>query len=223
MPARRATHDCTLSAAILAGGLARRMGGADKSALRISGERIIDRQLSTLQTLTESIVIVGGAAGRFEQLGVRLVPDAIPGSGAIGGIYSAVIASERPWTAVVACDLPFLSALVLRALAARRSASVDAVIPRSRDGLQPLCAMYSARCADALRARIERGLLKASEIVEDVRVEELGPDEIAAYDPDGLMFVNVNTPHDYERAKEVVDRERRSRAALRDPITDATA
>ena len=48
---------------------------------------------------------------------------------------------------------------------------------------------------------IQRGLLKASEIVEDVR----------------------NTPHDYERAREVVDRERRNRAALRDPITDATA
>ncbi len=223
MPARRATHDCDLTAAILAGGAARRMGGADKCSLAVGGERILDRQLSTLRAITDSILVVGGAQGRFEALGLRTVPDAVPAGGAIAGIYSAIVSSPHAWTLVVACDMPFLSAPLLRQLAARRSAAIDVVMPRTRDGLQPLCALYSERCAPALRARLERGLLRASEIVEDVRAEEFGPDEIAAYDPEGLMFVNVNTPHDYERAKEVVDRERRNRAALRDPITDATA
>ncbi|HZB26592.1 MAG TPA: molybdenum cofactor guanylyltransferase [Vicinamibacterales bacterium] len=223
MPARRATHDRDLTAAILAGGVARRMGGADKSSLPLGGERILDRQLSALRTLTDSILVVGGAQGRYEALGLRTVPDAIPAGGAMAGIYSAIVASPHAWTLVVACDMPFLSAPLLLELAARRSALIDVVMPRTPDGLQPLCALYSERCAPSLRSRLERGLLRASEIVGDVRVEELGPDEIAAYDPDGLMFVNVNTPHDYERAKEVVDRERRSRAALRDPITDATA
>ena len=222
MPARRATHDRDLTAAILAGGVARRMGGADKSALAVGGERILDRQLSALRALTDSILVVGGAQGRFEALGLRTVPDAVPAGGAMAGIYSAIIASPHAWTLVVACDMPFLSAPLLQELAGRRSALVDVVMPRTREGLQPLCALYSERCAPALRARLERGLLRASEIVEDVRVEELGPDAIAAYDPDGLMFVNVNTPHDYERAKEVVDRDRRNRA-LRDPITDAIA
>ena len=220
MPARRATHDRDLTAAILAGGAARRMGGADKSSLPVGGERILDRQLAALRALTDSILVVGGAQGRYEALGLRTVPDAIPAGGALAGIYSAIVASPHAWTLVVACDMPFLSAPLLLELAARRSALVDVVMPRTRDGLQPLCALYSERCAPRLRSRLERGLLRASEIVGDVRVEELGPDEIAAYDPDGLMFVNVNTPHDYERAKEVVDRERRSRAALRDPITD---
>ena len=223
MTARRATHDRNLTAAILAGGLARRMGGADKSSLPVGGERILDRQLSALRAITDSILVVGGAQGRFEALGLRTVPDAVPAGGALAGIYSAIIASPHAWTLVVACDMPFLSAPLLRELAARRSPLIDVVMPRTLDGLQPLCALYSERCASALRARLERGLLRASEVVENVRVEELGPDEIAAYDPDGLMFVNVNTPHDYERAKEVVDRERRSRAALRDPITGASA
>ena len=222
-PARSASRYRDLTAAILAGGLARRMGGADKSSLPVGGERIVDRQLSTLRAITDSILLVGAPPGRFEHLDIRAVPDALPASGAICGIYSAVVASPHPWTLVVACDMPFLSAALLGELAARRSPLIDVVIPRTRDGLQPLCALYSARCAAPLRTRVERGLLKASEIVDDVRVEELGPDEIAAYDPDGLMFVNVNTPHDYERAKEVGDRERRNRAALRDPITDATA
>lgn len=53
-------------------------------------------------------------------------------------------------------------------------------------------------------------------------VEEIGPEELATYDPDGLMFVNVNTPHDYERAKDLMDRMRGNRAAMGDRITDAT-
>ena len=68
---------------------------------------------------------------------------------------------------------------------------------------------------------IERQLavlrLGASRLPEGVRVAEVGPETLAAYDPDGLLFVNVNTPHDYERAKEVV--EERSKTS-RDRIMD---
>ena len=159
MPARRATHDRDLTAAILAGGVARRMGGADKSSLPLGGERILDRQLSALRTLTDSILVVGGAQGRYEALGLRTVPDAIPAGGAMAGIYSAIVASPHAWTLVVACDMPFLSAPLLLELAARRSALIDVVMPRTPDGLQPLCALYSERCAPSLRSRLERGLL----------------------------------------------------------------
>jgi hypothetical protein len=72
-----------------------------------------------------------------------------------------------------------------------------------------------------VRRRIERGLLKAASLAEEVRVEVIGPEELATYDPDGLMFVNVNTPHDYERAKNVINRMPESDAATRDRITDA--
>jgi GTP:adenosylcobinamide-phosphate guanylyltransferase len=51
---------------------------------------------------------------------------------------------------------------------------------------------------------LTRGELEASRLPDGVRVAEVGPETVAAYDPDGLLFVNVNTPHDYERAKEVL-------------------
>jgi molybdopterin-guanine dinucleotide biosynthesis protein A len=79
----------------------------------------------------------------------------------------------------------------------------DLVIPRSGRGYEPLCATWSAACAAPIRRRIERGLLKAALVVEDVRVEEIGPDVLASCDPRGLLLVNVNTPHDYERAQEL--------------------
>ena len=73
------------------------------------------------------------------------------------------------------------------------------------------------RVAAPIRERLTRGALEASRLPEGVRVAEVGPETLAAYDPDGLLFVNVNTPHDYERAKEVW--EERSKAS-RDRIMD---
>jgi molybdopterin-guanine dinucleotide biosynthesis protein A len=206
-----------VAGAILAGGLARRMGGLDKSSLSFDGQRIIERQIAVLRDITRSIVIVGGDPGRFADLGVPVVPDAVAGAGALGGIYTALLASEQPRTLVVACDMPFLSAALLSRLV--QPSTADVVMPRTQDGLQPLCAVYAARCAAAVRQRIERGLLKAASLAEAVRVEEIGPGELATYDPDGLMFVNVNTPHDYERAKDLMGRVPGSRAAKGDRIT----
>ncbi|MGH9371664.1 MAG: hypothetical protein ACRD15_09055, partial [Vicinamibacterales bacterium] len=60
----------------------------------------------------------------------------------------------------------------------------------------------------AIRRRIDRGLLKAALLVEDLRVEEIGPEILASCDPRGLLFVNVNTSHDYERAQELSRLER---------------
>jgi molybdenum cofactor guanylyltransferase len=207
--------------AILAGGAASRMGGADKASLPLNGRRIIDRQVETLRHVSDSIIVVGGQPDRFRDLGVRAVPDVYAGCGALGGIYSALLASDRPWTLVLACDMPFLSLPLLQRLTRVPAPGVDMVMPRTHEGPQPLCAVYAARCADPVRRRIERGLLKAASLAEDVRVEEIGPEELATYDPDGLMFVNVNTPHDYERAKNVINRMPESDAATRDRITDA--
>lgn len=217
------SDDNTVTAAILAGGLSRRMGGADKAALRFGGRRIIEYQVAALGQITDSIIIVGGDPARFADLGIRAVPDVVDRCGALGGIYSALVAADHPRTLVVACDMPFLSVPLLRRLAQPSAFDADIVMPRTPEGRQPLCAVYAARCADAIRLRIERALLKAGDLGDDLRVEEIGAEELATYDPDGLMFVNVNSPHDYERAKDLMGRVPGSRAVRGDRITDATS
>jgi molybdopterin-guanine dinucleotide biosynthesis protein A len=81
--------------------------------------------------------------------------------------------------------------------------TADLVIPRSARGYEPLCAVWSSQAAQVLRRRIERGLLAAAAVVSDLQVEVLGPDVLASCDPHGLLFVNVNTLHDYERVREL--------------------
>jgi molybdopterin-guanine dinucleotide biosynthesis protein A len=189
-----------VAAAILAGGAARRMGGADKAALRVGGERIIDRQLALLRQVADPVFIVSAHHERFADLQVPIVADVVPGAGAIGGIHTAVVMSPRPRTLVVACDMPFLTPALLRELT--RPSVADVVIPRSPAGYEPLCATWAASCADPLRRRIEGGQLKVALALDDLLVEEIGPEVLARCDPRGLLFVNVNTPHDYERARE---------------------
>ena len=187
-----------LAAAILAGGRARRMGGANKGALAIGSRAIVDRQLDVLRSVASAVFVVGRDDPEWTRRGLRVVPDEIAGAGALGGIYTAIVRSPCDRTLVVGCDMPFLSAAFLDRLAAEEA---DVVMPRSARGLEPLCAIYSKACAPGMRERIDAGALQAAMLPQDVRVAEIGPGIVAAYDPNDVIFVNVNTPHDYERAK----------------------
>lgn len=189
------------------------MGGLPKATLAISGIPIIERQLSVLAQVAAPVFLVTSAGGRGEA-GLTLVRDAFPDHGALGGICTAILVSPHERTLVVACDMPFLNRALLEHMA---GIDADLVIPRTPRGYEPLCAVYSRACAASIGERLRRGELEASRLPEGVRVAEVGPETLAAYDPDGLLFVNVNTPHDYERAKEVV--EERSKTS-RDRIMD---
>jgi molybdopterin-guanine dinucleotide biosynthesis protein A len=177
------------------------MGGGNKATLRVGALRIVDRQLALLRQVADPVFIVSGLPEDFSDLDVEIVADVVPRAGALGGIYTAIVSSPRPRTLVVACDLPFLTLPLMERLV--RPTDADVVMPRSALGPEPLCAVWGSSTAGPIRRRIDEGRLKAALMIEDLRVEEIGPDALAAYDPHGLLFVNVNTPHDYERAREL--------------------
>jgi molybdopterin-guanine dinucleotide biosynthesis protein A len=105
--------------------------------------------------------------------------------------------------------MPFISAPFLIALAAL-GAGVDAAIPHDEHGAHPLCASYHRRIADRLKTRIDAGALRIADALSDLQVRDIGPDEVAPFDPDGRLLTNVNTPGDYERARRAADGEPRS-------------
>ena len=187
------------AAAIIAGGRGRRLGGRDKSDLIVGGRRIIERQLTVLGQVAPHVLVVADDHHRFRTSGLRVCADRLPGAGPLGGLHAALTRSPSRRTLVVAGDLPFLSAAFLRHLAAR-APHADAVVPRNSAGLQPLCAVYDRGCAEVIRGRIERGQRRLVDLAASLRVTELRPDEVAAFDPDGMLLFNVNTPADHARA-----------------------
>jgi molybdopterin-guanine dinucleotide biosynthesis protein A len=200
------------TAAILAGGRARRLGGRDKAALRVGPSSILERQLEVLRTLTAHVLIVGqhplSPGLRHGDTGppVHVVEDRIAGAGALGGLYTALMEAPTEQVLVIACDMPFISASFLTALA-DLGAFVDAAVPRDAHRAHPLCASYQRRIADHLKTRIDGGALRIGDALRDLQVRDIGPDELSPFDPDGRLLFNVNTPADYDRARRAADGE----------------
>lgn len=194
----------TCAAAILAGGRATRLHGADKGGLTIGGRTIRERQLDALTGLVDEIFLVGGSGpASGDPPGVARVPDLAAGQGPLGGIQAALHrAGEAACTLIVACDLPFLSRPFLAFLLdrARAAGAADVVVPRSGDRLHPLCATYNRRVREAVDRRVESGTLAVRALFDEVRVDVVEPEVVATFDPEGVMFWNVNTPDEYERA-----------------------
>jgi molybdopterin-guanine dinucleotide biosynthesis protein A len=192
-------------AAILAGGRGRRLGGVDKGALEIGGRAIIEGQIALLHQLTPDLVIVASEATAYAQLGVPVLVDEVAGVGPLGGIATALAHTHQPYTLIVACDMPFLSLAFLQHLVARVR-GVEVALPRSEDGYHPLCAAYARTVLPAVRARLSDRRLDVIGLVRELRIAEIGPEELAAFDPGRVMLSNVNTPQDLRKACAWADR-----------------
>ena len=161
---------------------------------------ILERQLSLLHSITSHILIVGRGGSEVQPGGIRAVADRIPGAGALGGLYTALMEAPTDQVLVIACDMPFLNAPFLTYLA-ERGGGVDAAVPCDARGDHPLCASYARRIAHHLHRQITAGNLRVGDALMDLDVRRIGPGELAAFDPDGRLLSNVNTPEDYERAR----------------------
>jgi molybdopterin-guanine dinucleotide biosynthesis protein A len=186
------------SAAILAGGRARRFGGRDKSRLIVEGYPIINRQVEVLQRVADPLFIIAGDPGRFADLGLPIYSDVIEGSGTLGGIYSALEVSPLDAVLVVACDLPFLDAGLLGRLV-ELAQDGDAAWVRSDRGPEPTLACYRRTARQAIRRQIDAGRLKASDLGAVLSVAEMDLTEVARFGQPSRLLANINTPADYER------------------------
>jgi molybdopterin-guanine dinucleotide biosynthesis protein A len=197
---RNLMRDEQIGGFILAGGESSRMG-RDKALLELDGAPLIVRVARLLGSVAGRPVIIG-APERLSQLGFDVVADDFPAAGPLGGIATALRASRAQWNLIVACDLPYLTKTWLEYLVARgQSSAGDAVLPMNERGAEPLCAMYQTRCEPVIRAALERGTRKVTDGLAGLRVDNIEPAEWKAFDSEGFLFKNMNSPADYEEAK----------------------
>jgi len=189
-----------IAAFVLAGGESSRMGRS-KAALEVDGAPMLVRTARLVESVTGAATVIGGL-NDGPSFGLSVIADDWPGAGPLGGIATALRATAAPWNLIVACDLPYLTKAWLEFLVARALASqADAVVPTTTRGAEPLCAVYHQRCEPAIRAALERGVRKVTDGLKDVLVELIDPFEWKAFDSEGLLFKNMNTPEDYEEAR----------------------
>ena len=191
--------------AILAGGAASRFGGAPKGLRTVGGSRILDRVVARVQAVTDAppLLVANAPDASAWRPDLRTIPDARPGYGNLGGIYTAVTAEPGP-VLCVAWDMPFVTEELLRALVQGAAAGrYDAFLPESAGprGLEPLCAVYGPACGPAIARQLDSGDLQAISFHPDVRVGILSLAQVRAFGDPAELFFNVNTPDDLERAE----------------------
>jgi molybdopterin-guanine dinucleotide biosynthesis protein A len=192
---------------ILAGGASSRMG-RDKARLYLGGHTFVERIAGSLHSIATQVSIVS-ARPESRELNLPVVVDIHRDCGALGGLHAALLACRATWAAVVSCDLPFVTGELFSRLASfRRASEFDAIAPVQPDGrAQPLCALYAR---DACLEHAER-LLRANErrprvMLQQARTRWVVPSELADLKDAELFFRNINTPEDYEQAREKEER-----------------
>jgi molybdopterin-guanine dinucleotide biosynthesis protein A len=192
---------------VLAGGLARRMGGGDKARIRIGGVTILERVLVRLKPHCRGIIInANGDPARFGDTGLTVVLDTVPDFvGPLAGILAGLdwTAAHAPDCAFVASapgDCPFLPKdLVPRMHEARIAAGTPLACARSGDWSHPVVGLWPLTLREDLRRALTvEGLRKidAWTARHGVATAEWPDNPV---DP----FFNVNTPEDAARAEEI--------------------
>jgi molybdenum cofactor guanylyltransferase len=190
---------------VLAGGLARRMGGGDKARITIGGVTILQRVLTCLTPQCESLIInANGDPARFADTGLPVVADSVPDfAGPLAGIlagldWAATHAPRTEWLVSVPGDCPFLPKdLVARLHEARVAAGSTLACARSGEWRHPVVALWPVALREELRRALVDEDLHKIEIWtarHGVAIADWPP---APVDP----FFNVNTPEDAARAE----------------------
>lgn len=189
---------------IQAGGESRRMG-QDKALLPFLGQPLIQRVIERVKPLAAEILLTTNRPENYRFLELSLVPDARPGRGALGGLYTALSAANQAYVAVLACDMPFVNPQLLAAefdLLIENKA--DIVIPRSGEGLEPFHAVYRREtCLGPVEAALAADKWRVDSWFSQVKVHIMREEEVERYDPRRLSFWNVNTPEEFAAASEL--------------------
>jgi molybdopterin-guanine dinucleotide biosynthesis protein A len=191
-----------MTSIVLAGGKSLRLG-RNKYLETIGDKSLIQWVIDRLAIVSAEIIIAtahGEEIPCSSNVRLRTVPDIHPGKGPLAGIYSGLIASSSPCAIVVSCDTPFVSVGLLEYMT-RTCPGFDIVVPRMKEKIEPLCAVYSKNCVDPIRELLKQNELKIIELYPIVTVRYMEEAEIDRFDPEHLSFFNINDQVDLDKAR----------------------
>ena len=195
---------------LLAGGQSRRFGGRPKGLAQVEGVRIADRVLAALGLATSRQLVVANdphAATWFP--GRLVVPDAVPGLGPLAGLASAIAAGAGSAVLVVAWDMPFITAALLRALRGHgeRHAVSCAPVHGAGGTIEPLCAYYRPGAGDVARALLDAGERRAHALFDALSLQAgalpLPAGELARHGDVRRLFRSVDSATDLAELAEL--------------------
>ena len=193
---------------VLTGGKSSRMK-TNKAALRLGNATFTERAVTALQRIAAervSFVVGANQAGETHKLlplDIPLINDYFPHKAALGGIYTALLDTKGEWTAILACDYPFVTSdlfVRLAEIANSVDEKIAAIAPVQSDGrLQPLCALYRVKpCLIPAEQLLNNNKIPpVRQLLENIETHRVEFTELIDLPGSKNFFTNVNTPEDY--------------------------
>jgi molybdopterin-guanine dinucleotide biosynthesis protein A len=173
--------------------------GQDKALLTLKDFSLLDRTIDCLSVVSDDVLVVGREQiDPPDERDVRVLPDEFQGKGPLAGLLTGLRAAHHRHSIAVACDLPFLSAHVLRSLL-NLAPGYQAVVPRVGGHAQMLHAVYRRDILPVIVHQLERGDYRVESLLEYVTTRWVEEDELVAKASDRRSFANVNTLEEWQR------------------------
>ncbi|HEY2025833.1 MAG TPA: molybdenum cofactor guanylyltransferase [Gemmatimonadaceae bacterium] len=191
-----------LIGAILAGGANSRFGGEPKGLRLVGGLRMIDRVATALGSVSSEMIVVSNMGGAADWLpGVNAVADLRPERGSLVGIHTA-LAHARETVLVVAWDMPFVNAELLRLIHDRSVTASFAAVPDGPFGPEAFCAAYGTACLPFIEAALDEGDFRLSTLLGRLpSVDHIANEAVRRAGDPARLFFNVNDAADLARAE----------------------
>jgi molybdopterin-guanine dinucleotide biosynthesis protein A len=182
-----------ITGVILAGGMARRMGGQDKGLIQVAGKPLIEHVIGGLQPQVGTLIInINRNLDRYKVYGLPLVVDSISGyHGPLVGMASCLCVVDKEFMATVPCDSPRLPHDLVQRLY-RGLLREHAEISVAHDGeyIQPVFALMKTSLLNSLLDFLDRGKRKISDWYDEHKLATVDFSDVPE------AFININTPED---------------------------
>ncbi|MGH8476611.1 MAG: molybdenum cofactor guanylyltransferase MobA [Methylococcales bacterium] len=178
---------------VLAGGLARRMGGGDKGLISFAGQPLIRYALWAIETVTDDILINANRnLDRYREFGYPVVCDYNNSfDGPLAGILSAMSHAQADYLLTVPCDCPLIdSGILKRMVKAMESEPVDCLVADDGARLHPVILLLDCSLKENLKAYLDRGERKIDRFFLQHRWKRV------QFSDRPEVFRNVNTPEE---------------------------
>lgn len=182
-----------ITGAILAGGQARRMGGADKGLMALQGKPLITYVIDILMPQVGTLIINANRnLDLYGAFGYPVIPDTAPDqAGPLAGIASALLAAKTDYVLVVPCDSPYLPHdLATRLTTALTQEHAEVAVAHDGTRMQAVVALLKRDLAEDILQSIQRGHNKTARWITSRRLA------LADFSDQPQAFKNINTPED---------------------------
>lgn len=189
-----------VSAIVLSGGLARRMGGRKKALVKFSGKPMISYVLEALENQAEAlakILINVNATDGYEHLGYQLIADNLSGNlGPLAGIEAGLAHIEKGYLLVLPCDVPLLNEDVIsRLISAVINSTNLCAVAHDGERVQPTFAIFHVSQRDSLEAYLKSGGRRLINWYEEQKIVSVDCADIKQ------VFNNINTLEELGQAE----------------------